>query len=173
MQKGQLYSIDFVISAGLFVLATGIILGIYENASYSEKETMARNELTAIALNAANMLLESNPCTLEGTATTGFMAQGYRILGCSTAGTSTPITKSALMIPEGFKCTASINNSAMTGINECNKTPDAQTQDVASIERTYLSKTGGGAMTKLEYEKCMAGGTCAYTENNLTLKVWK
>lgn len=176
-QKGQIYSLDFLIAAGLLALALGMLLGFFETAAYEGKEARTKNELAAIALTAGNVLLGANACP-----DAAFRAQGYRAYGCYNAAGFGSATKSQLLIPAKFRCRIELNNSPTTALSGgCRDDPvpagpsasPAPAQDIGSSERKFLSPFGA-ALSKNAYEKCIAASiNClAYTENTLTVRVW-
>ena len=56
-EKGQIFSLDFMIAAGLAVLAIGMILNYYEMTAIAGKEARIKNEMTAVASVAATILI--------------------------------------------------------------------------------------------------------------------
>lgn len=176
-EKGQIYSLDFLIAAGLLVLAIGILLGIFETSTYHGKEARVKNELNAVALTASNALLGSNKCPLDNTLPgLNFSTQGYRVYGCYNTNTFANATKSQLLVPAKFKCRIEINGAPTTSDSDgCQDILDVDAvADVASVERTFLSPITA-SLTKKDYERCIAAPGCTTygnTENKITVKVW-
>ena len=149
-----------MISAGLFVLVTGLLLGLYEDSAYREKETRNRNELTAIALTANNILMAANPCPLDDTfpnSTKNFAKQGYAVNGCYkiTQNTTLSTTKANLLVPSNFNCLALVNGIAVTAQNGgCTDQIGMETTDIVSLDRAFLIPKDS-KLTKLKWEKCL------------------
>ncbi|HLC79966.1 MAG TPA: hypothetical protein VJG83_06130 [archaeon] len=174
MQKGQIFSIDFLIAATLTVLAIGLLLGYYETAATYEKETRMKNEFTAIALNASSILLEKNPCIRSA----GFSSQGYNVTGCSEETNFNNFSKTQLMIPTGFNCYIHWEgpdpyNGTLGGCNQTD--PGTTPLDIVSIQRPFVSPPLSTGLTKAGYEKCIEENNCqdTYLEFTLTVKIWK
>ncbi|MEK6957441.1 MAG: hypothetical protein AABW99_00465 [archaeon] len=169
-EKGQIFSIDFVIAAALIVLAMGMLLNFYDYSSNEAKENSVQAELNAIALTASNLALENSPCT-----PTGFETQGYSLEGCSNANTAIQgATKQDLMIPEGINC--NVRSSDPDGSNslqmgQCSQA--AGEQDVTSIQRNFVSPAGG-TIDKTTYEKCVNGNPAICPAKKvLQVAIWK
>ena len=164
-QKGQLFSLDFIIAIALTVLAMGMLLHFYEIAVYGEKEAQIQNEMNLIAFTASNVMLGTNECNLEN----AFEDQGYRLHGCSRTTNFASITKSELLVPDGFGCYITLDGAATT--SDC--TTNETSKDAVVLERAFLAQSGG-SITKEDYEKCIAGFSCpGFTKSSLIVKVWK
>ena len=179
-QKGQLFSLDFLIAAGVAVLAVGIMLNYYDAAITSEKEGRLQNELNAIAMNASTQMLEKNRCA------TDFDSQGYKLYGCYYPGPGSSfktLQKEELMVPEGFECNATWKNLS-TGTSDsqtassdlrCRAAPPAA-GDIASVDRNFLAPASGNSIDKTDYETCVFNYqdcTEIYDEYTLNMKVWR
>lgn len=168
-ENGQLYSLDFLISVGLLVLAIGLTLNFYETTAYQEKEARTRNELNTIALTAANILAAKSTCPEAA-----FSAQGYRAYGCYDRAKLSGISKSDLLIPADMSCLVkrgnNIENLKAPGCAQSE--PPPTTTDVASVERPLLVPATA-PLTKTTYEKCIAQACDSYVEETLTVKVWR
>jgi len=170
--KGQLFSLDFLIAMGLAVLAIGMLLNYYETTTNAEKEQRLQNELTAVALNASALMMQINGCDLGG----GFQDTGYTVYGCSSQTNAENLTRSELMVPKGFKCKISWTLNGVSGeqddpATEC-ADDDSQIQaNVASVERVLLSSQS--PLSKADYQKGIEQGIGAYYDYILTVKVWK
>src|SRR3989338_6943448 len=100
-QKGQLFSIDFLIAVALTVLAIGGLLNYYELSAGQAKEARGQNELNVIALTAGELMLRQNACVLARTpgGTTEFIDQGYKLYNCVNITNFYDIQKSEIMVP--------------------------------------------------------------------------
>jgi len=157
-----------LIAMGLAVLAIGMLLNFYEVSTYGEKEIRVQNELNIIALNAGSILLEESACTMQPS----FSEQGYILNGCADPNNFESLSKSELMIPNGFECNISWGekSSPMTALSYCNSLPDGSDTDIASIEREFFRFPAN--ISKASFEKCIELG-CANTEYKLRVNVWK
>lgn len=167
-EKGQLFSLDFMMAMAITVLAIGLLLNFYELNVYEAKEARINNEIQLVATTAANLLLESNRCN------TNFEDQGYKLYGCTDESGFDSLTKQQLMIPKGFNCFITIDGPPITTpIPNCSTDAPSDTQTVVSIERTFIS--GTGIIDKASFENCIdgscSGGTMA--PKTLILKIWK
>jgi hypothetical protein len=172
-QKAQIFSLDFIIASGLIILAIGMIINYYDLASITNKEARIKNEMTLIAINAASILLESNPCNLE----TDFKNQGYNLAGCSTIN-NTPNnanTKAKLLIPETFNCSITKNGTTKLNITGCESDPPTSEIDVVAIDRNFTT-INNFEITKKQYDNCIENGcNGTYSDNGnwITVKIWK
>ncbi|MCR4335083.1 MAG: hypothetical protein NUV57_00945 [archaeon] len=177
-EKGQIFSIDFLIAMVLAVLAIGLLLNAYELSVYEIKEAKTRNELTVIAMNAGNIFIGTNQCGLDPSNPSGpppkdpFKDQGYEINGCfdSTPGVFDLLNKSKLMIPDVISCSVEYSGKKVNGCDVGNPAPSA---NVVVIERVFLATQN--KIAKADYENCIDSvSTCStYSNNTLTVKVWK
>ena len=166
MQRGQIFSLDFLIAMGLAMLAMGMLLNYYETTANAEKEQRLQNEFVSVATNASALMLESSRCT------TNFSAKGYKVYGCAEPGGFANMSKPALMVPSIFHCNISWSAEVVNSTNvECNETLPTDSTSIASVERKFLAPISG--LTKADYQKCIKGPCNAYDEYTLTVKVWK
>lgn len=165
--KGQMFSVDVLLAAGIVVLGIGIILNNFEIITIQSKEARFTNELTTIAANATAMLLKES-CEMEE----NWKNQGYLLTNCSKNTGST--TKEQLMIPNEFKCYFEIDDTALN-VNGCeDQKPNEKIMDIGVIERKYVSITNN--LTKKNYEKCIKNNInniCDLTEKTLKAYIWR
>ena len=165
-QKGQFFSIDFLIAMTIAVLAIGMLLHFYEINTYEQKEARVQNELTLIAMNSSNILLNSNRCSAQNILT----IKGYELHGCTNTSSWGSLTKTELMIPDEFNCY--ITNDSLPAINECRDVLPATKSNISVIERSFLKRNS--QITKTQYENCLDGScTGIYTTKELVVKIWK
>jgi len=165
-KKGQVFSLDFLISLILIVLAIGIIIQLSEINSYETKEKQVREELEMVGGTAKNLLLTS-PSIVCGIADIrdneiiGYMNGCY----CSK-----PINKEFLGLPEGYNCNISGNAGITT---DCTDNP-INAKNVYSAEIKAVFAEGGTTyITKDIYQNCINGNGCSLKEGTIKLKVWK
>ena len=165
-QKGQFFSIDFLIAMAIAVLALGMLLHFYELNTYEQKEARIQNELTLIAMNSSNILLNTNNCTAKN----NLSVKGYELHGCTDTSSWINLTKAELMIPLEVNCY--ITKGVSVAIDGCGTDALPNTPNIAVIERTFLERNS--KITKTQYENCL-DGACAeiYTPKDLVVKIWK
>jgi len=71
MQRGQVFTLDFLISLIAATLAVGLLIQAVELRTYSQKESQLGKDLERVAENAGNMLVASNGITCELQSTGG------------------------------------------------------------------------------------------------------
>lgn len=168
--KGQIYSLDFLIAAGLLVLAIGMLLNYYETSTYQAKEARTKNELNAIALTAGNIISAKANC-----AETAFGNQGYLVYGCIDPDDLSTLTKGQLLVPFEFKCQVMLNNSQKSGCSDILSATKNET-DVAIVQKNILTITNPATtLSKESYDKCISNNGCSgvYSESILLVKVWR
>ncbi len=172
-QKGQIYSLDFLIAAGLLVLAVGMLLNYFETAAMQGKEARLKNELTAVALTASNVMASKTSCA-DNFRIAGEPLQGYSAYGCydTSPGKIAGLTRQHLMIPDGFGCRVQSGNDNISVAGCSLADPTQAVHDVAVVERNLLKAS---SLHKSAYEKCIfSGAGCNYTDNQpLIVKVWR
>ncbi len=65
MKKGQVISIDFLLSVGIIILAIGMLLNLSESNAYTKKQEQIFQEIKSIGTAAAENLILSNNTTCE------------------------------------------------------------------------------------------------------------
>jgi len=178
--KGQVMSLDFLISIIAITLAIGLLLQFAELKVYNEQEEMEWLQIKEIAETASGLLVNSPEvvCELVDTRgdSLGFLpncipkvnAAGYRI------------TKQELAIPAGFECKID-KDDAKLHTDDCIKTPlPADKKNIYAITRTVVFYDGTGApagrhkISKAKLEECMQGlSGCGLEKSDVTLWVWK
>ena len=95
-QKGQIITLDFLISLIAITLAIGILLQFAEVKAYNEKEELQWVELTEIAETASNLLVSSPEISCE--------EDGIYLVNCIDTSNdfSLPETGEKLAIPSGY-----------------------------------------------------------------------
>ncbi len=163
--RGQIFSLDFLLSLVLAVLAIGLVLQFFELQSYDQKDLQLRAELETIGFGASDLLV-SNPDVVCILTDTGGIQRGT-LPNCLSEG-GAEITKQNLGIPTAYEC--SISGVAASG---CNATPSAATANIFAIKRkvvTYSLRQ----VPKAELEKCMLSlGGCNLVPLEVELRVWK
>lgn len=167
--KGQMFSIDVLLAAGIIVLGIGIILGNYELITIQSKETRFSTEATTIATNAAMMLLKKTECEIQQE----FLEQGYKLNNCAKISPLFSTSKEELLIPKNFKCYFEIDNSSLN-IIDCEQKPDDKIKDISTIEIKFVQYNE--ELTKKDYEKCIAKYpefSCPLEQKTLKVYIWR
>ena len=163
-EKGQIFSLDFIIALGIVAMTIGMTLHFYELNVYEQKETTTRNELALIGVNASNLFIDGQRCSENPSDKPS--NKGYELIGCTKSPGS--ITKAELMIPDGFKCSILLDSIV---VPQCNDDPTGA-KDIIVIQRSFLGRSGNVKLT--DYESCLEGNTCGlYAQKTLAVKIWK
>jgi len=156
MKKGQVFSLDFLLSLALVLLAIGLVIRGIELAKYDQKDEEIYSELRAIAENTGN-LLTGNPeinCTVRQLEVS--------IMNCAdTAKINSSNARAKLGIPTEFGF--SVINLSATPIS-------AGTQgekDFAEVKRKVLLHNGD--ITKQEYNTTFRQQAPA----EVSIRVWR
>jgi uncharacterized protein (UPF0333 family) len=167
--KGQLFSLDFVLSVIAVVVAIGLALQAYELSAYDSKESLLSQEMYFTAVNAAERLTASPAIACGVTDTSGNLIPGYTLVNCidSTKVQGT-ITKAFLGIPSYFDC-------EITGLNVQECKPSASVisseRNIKTIQRfVYVSL---GPVSKKALNDCLNNNpSCIFnTKRTITVKV--
>lgn len=179
-KKGQIFSLDFLLSIILVVLALGLILNTMELNVYNMKEEEMKRELRTIGETAADLLVSSpdivcqlvdindNNIDYLRNCIPKINAEAYRI------------DLDDLSIPAGYNC--KIENEAISAGSwqtKCITTPLPDVDNIYSAERIIVLYSGTGSpiekkkISKDKLENCMRGGSCPLNQSKLTLWVWK
>ena len=166
-EKGQVFSLDFIIALAVVAMTIGMTLHFYELNVYEQKEAMTRNELSLIGVTASNILLNGNQCRARVEVTD----MGYELVGCTDMTALDSMTKAGLMIPDGINCYISLDGTS-NPITECATDAPSGIKDIAVIRRDFLGETA--LITLAQYENCLNGTGCSiYTPHTVTVKIWK
>lgn len=197
-EKGQIMTMDFLISVVAVTLAIGLLIQFAEIKTYNEKEEIAWLELKEIAETASDRLV-SNPdivCELVDTYNESGAGSYYNTMNNANIilighldncipkinANNFRIEKSDLGIPAGYEC--EIDNEAITAgeiLTDCTDNLPAG-KDYYSVTRKIVLFTGTGnndakkKIAKVDWETCMgntAAGSCPLNESDITIKVWK
>jgi|TARA_B100002003_G_scaffold212685_1_gene209964 hypothetical protein len=196
-EKGQIMTIDFLISVAAVTLAIGLMIQFAEIKTYNEKDDIAWLELKEIAESAADRLVGSPEIVCELVDTYDETTSSYYpsmndagILRIGSLDNCIPkinavghrIEKADLGIPAGYDC--DIDNdavSAETLQTGCADNLPADT-DYYSVTKKVVLLTGTGnpenknRVAKVDWENCRGNttvGSCTLEESDTILKVWK
>ncbi|MBI4044876.1 MAG: hypothetical protein HY392_04155 [Candidatus Diapherotrites archaeon] len=167
--RGQIVSLDYVISLILIMLAIGLLLNFFELQAVNAKEAQLENELKSIAQGATRLALASPDiaCILTNNADT----KDIGVLPNCIPSEPGRLTKEKLGIPAWFGC-AIMPAGIFTGTGCLDETPD-DVENYYSMTRKILVKNGAPDVNKLALEKCVNSVNCPLADANLTIAVWR
>ncbi len=160
-KKGQIISLDFLISIGLIVIALGLLVQFVEGNSYEKKQENIFRELKSVGSAASENLVSSNSINCE------IAQQNYKIANCinlQNIGTDSEV-ENVLGIPEEYEWRLTWSGGTRGSSNPLNA------ENIYSEKRKVL--TASGSVSKSVLMQCIYGGTCALPQTEMTLKVWK
>lgn len=175
--KGQIFSLDFIFSVMVMVLAIGLAIQMVEVNQYTSKEIEVQENLARIGETAADMLV-SHPdiaCDLVGSLDGGitYSPAGTDAINCISWKNS-QIKKETLGIPDNYGCWVGFSDSSLSiENNECTSMDFKSKEDVYSASRYGIYSPRADGVDKKEIQKCMNNDSCGFEEKILTIKVWK
>lgn len=184
MEKGQVFSLDFLVSLAAVTLAIGLLFQAVEVRAYSQKEGEMRAELEMVAETAADLLV-SNPeivCELVDYEGSHISYLENCIPKINTSGSRISNTK--MGIPDGYGCKLANSERGTLQTEDClgagQPLPD-NVENIYSVKRNAALYNGTGSteqkkqIKKEELEVCMGNtaGTCNLEQSEITLWVWR
>ncbi len=153
-EKGQIFSIDFLLSVVLVMLALALIFQYMELKAYSEKDVEMFEDVKEKALLASDLLTGSSElnCKLDG----GNIALPNCI-------GNEKINAGKIGITEKFGCY--VKGVKVEG---CETDESAGAKVFFAVERKVVE----GQDVETEIWKCMKGAECGLHEKDLLVKVW-
>jgi|SRR3989344_3125044 len=183
-KNGQIFSVDFLISIMVVVLAIGLLLNFYELTVHAQTEQAVNDELR-IAAEKASDLLVSNPeiiCELyESSGAPSIPTTFIMYLpNCIPAGNSPKaITKEKLGLSDEYGCELSGVGVSILRKPGCEDDPVPSDRDIISVKRKiYVTAAPAQAsnekIKKDDYLKCInKEADCPIAGIDVTMKVWK
>ncbi len=166
-EKGQFFSLDFLISVTVAVLAIGMLLHFFELSVYGEKEARLQTAIDSIALTSSNILVQDYNCKIENS----FKLQGYNDLdGCISSFNFSGTNKKELLIPNGFGCFISSDGTITPPVG-CETDFTGTAKDISVVSRRIL--LGPNNISKMDFETCVESTCSIFEERELTVKIWK
>lgn len=168
MQKGQIFSLDFLIATAIAILAIGLVFQYSELQVYDLKDSQIFGETKRIA-GTAGSLLAGNPaitCDLKNSS-------GVKITELpNCVDSSTTIAKELLGIPSSYNCSI-VPASGTLNSTECPSTGNPSAQDFYTVQRTIVMHNG--ALFKSDYDNCINGrsGCTLSASTAVLIKIWK
>ncbi|MBN2067503.1 MAG: hypothetical protein JW744_03475 [Candidatus Diapherotrites archaeon] len=153
-KKGQLFSLDFVLSMIAVTAAIGLLLHSIEVNAYNQKEGMLRDELKQVAETAADLIIAGNgtACALGST--------GEHLVNCVQSNTAGPTIRA--LFPAGYAYQVCTSPDVMdVGCGSHSE------QDFYEAKRIIV--THDRALGKDDFES----GDFAAGEVEISVRVWK
>lgn len=162
MQRGQIFSADFLFSVAVIVLALGVAVQAIDLSNHARQQDFLNEGLRAEAAQASSLLMANEAwlCQLE-------TAEGENVpLDNCLDAAKTP-TKEGLGLSAGFGC--QVRGLAVQG---CEGEPPTD-RDVAAVKRVAVSGLGE-ALSWETFKQCKAGGECPLSApKEIEVKVWR
>ncbi len=139
MERGQIFSLDFLISLVAATAAIGLLVQAVEVQAYSQKEEGLFNDLRRVAENAANLLIASNETTCLVAET------NEHLVNCIDSSKFFSARKARILL--GIPETYGFSLSGAT-ISWSDGTPDSK--DFYEVKRIVVVNSGG--ISKAEFD---------------------
>ena len=177
MRRGQIITLDFLLSIIVVTVAIGLIIQSAEINSYDLKERQIYDDLKRIG-NPAVYLLAASPevaCELIGSAgeTIG------SLINCVPNRTNSnfEVTKANLGVPAQYKCRVELSGY-LEFATECNDVLGSGTKMVYSTSRNVVAYNSGASsfpqrLPKSVLEECISSGCSELAETKIIIQVWK
>ena len=200
-RKGQIFSLDLLMSLVVAVLALGLLVQAMEINAYETKEQSLNEELKIIGETAADLLVSNpnivcalidnvaNEITLDSLPNCLVLCsppcppadpQGEAIGFWKNRKDKTVIMKEDLGIPTGYDCMIDIDYDGSERVaSQCaDEEPPSDIKNVYSAQRNVVVYTNSDnpLVPKTELYICIADPAdpnCHLVEGTVTLKVWK
>ena len=167
-KKGQLESIDIVLSLVLLMVALGYAYRVAEANYYAFKQDEILAELRVFGSSAAELLVTSEATTCKCTVLPG-TGNDFYITNCIDIQKIQGVANlaQALHLSDRFGVHVSIVNA---GVEAGDPLP-ADNRQMYSERRVIMAHSGD--ITKSELEKCMNGTSAACKRDVATIYVWR
>ncbi len=181
-QKGQIFSLDVLISIVLIIVALGVAMRFFELKEYETKELMEQLELERVG-SAASELLVNNPnlvCELTAVLTgtklnslSNCLNKNQQILKADLG-----ISENSVPAQNKFDCRIEFAYDAASqlAIGDCTSVVPATAKNVFAATRKIVV-TNSKQVPKNEFNNCTdsdpATNCVVFTAGTATLKVWK
>lgn len=182
-EKGQIFSLDFVLSLVAVILAVAIIWQANELVFYDLKESQLQQELFFTAENAANIILSSPKSSCQLTNISGDPIKGYYMSNCiDIQKTLLEIPdKGFIGVPDGINCRIEVSAtipSLRTPVSGCTESIPSDARNVVKVSRKTMLFVRGSlqGLPKDDFQACFQGNCSSLTnfyEGDLNIAVWK
>ncbi|MBN2127438.1 MAG: hypothetical protein JW703_03530 [Candidatus Diapherotrites archaeon] len=153
MNKGQIFSLDFIIAAGVVLLALAVVINSIESVSFNSSTMFYQDELQYVAMTAGDRFISSaSPCKYNGVNVKNCVYMNLLWVP------SAKINKTKLGIPDEYSYTIkqTEKRNYFDGISA-----EPEDKSVYSITRIYLQ--AGSLNPDLS----------SLTDSVITFRVWK
>jgi len=166
-KKGQLESVDVVISLVLLMVALGYAYRVSEGNYYAFKQDEIAAELSALGSSASELLVSSPETTCKCTVVPG-TGKDFYLMNCIDTQklASTDLSK-ALHLSNAFGVHITIENAGI----EVGSSLPSDNRQIYSERRVIIAHSGD--ITKSELEKCMKGTSSACKRDVATIYIWR
>ncbi len=149
MERGQIFSLDFLISMVVVMAAVGLLIQATEFNTYTMKEERIYNEMRNVARISANLIVSSNETTCSDGTVGQLVGQLMNCVDDTGLGKFNPITN--FLVKSEYEYDIEITNSLV----DLDSGPAYINQDYVEVKRlTFVNVVGGDL-------------------EELTVKVWK
>lgn len=147
MKKGQIFSLDFLISLVAVTAAVGLLIQTTEVNVYYQKETLRSNDLKAVAETVADLIVASNDITCKD-------SDGGPLMNC--IADDVRQNQIRALIPEGYRF-------EIIGFDTDISTGNLQDRDYYEIERKMMQPVAPVG----------PGPELTLIEEYITVRLWK
>ncbi|MDO8634061.1 MAG: hypothetical protein Q7K34_02085 [archaeon] len=174
-KRGQILSLDYVISLILVLLALGLLLNFFELQTVNAKEAQLSSELETLAEGAARLALASPDiaCRLTNNDYTKYIG----VLPNCIPSEPGRLTKENIWIPLEFGCAIITEPGEIFTATGCGEAIDNDVNNYYSVTRKIVVNNNDQNVTKGQLEECINNGNnngnCLLTDANLTIAVWR
>jgi len=133
MEKGQMFSLDFLVSLIAITAAVGLLIQTVEVNTYYQKEDRTSRELKAVSETAARLLLASNETTCVNPVT----EPPEHLMNCVREDIEADTITN--LFPQNFEF-------ELTGIDPSLSSGELQEEDFYQIDRIFAVGTGAGVI---------------------------
>jgi len=173
--KGQIVSMDFLLSLILVTLALGLIFRFSEISTYALEENTLQSTLERLGSTAAEKLLHSPDFACKVGTVGGTTATLFHASNCLDAGKLGALSTTLLGLPAGYSYHLSLQDPAGGPPSEYGiAVPD--TDFAFSAERSLVLYAGPGNLGKNTLYNCISGSAClagTFAEKRAVLTVWR
>ena len=158
-EQGQIFSVDFLISVAVIVLALAVIVQALELSNHARQQDFNQRELSETARLASQLLVSNQAWTCE----LDLGREAMRLDNCLDSGKQ--INKDGLGLGEEFGCEV-----RGLGVQGCGQAPN-NVLDVVGLKRVVVF---GSRMSLEEFRACRQGRECGVTEpKEIEVRVWR
>jgi hypothetical protein len=169
-KKGQLFSLDFIISMVAVTAAIALLLHSIEVNAYSQKEQQLHDELRQVAETAADLLIASNDTSCQIKITGMGAPDRPHLVNCVNENANTNDLKA--IVPDGYcyKVSNIVSSTRASYIDKLNYDCGTEYNEEDFYEAKRLVVTNDGEIDKADFE---AGNFQSGETIEISVMVWK